>query len=79
MSKAFDTVDREKLFQHLENILSPDELHLLSIITNETKVQVKVKNTLGDLFTTYIGIMQGDCTALYILLRRMSKGRRGKI
>ena len=36
MSRAFDTVNRIKLFQYLENILTLDELHLLSIITNLT-------------------------------------------
>ena len=61
MSKAFDTVNRRKLFEHLEQILNPDELHLLNIITNLTKVKVKVNNTFGTLFVTQIGIMQGHC------------------
>ena len=60
MSKAFDTVNRRKLFEHLERILNPDELHLLSIITNFTKVKMKVNEAHGDLFVTYIGIMQGE-------------------
>ena len=65
MSKAFDTVNRQKLFEHLENILNPDELHLLSIITNFTKVKVKVNNVYGTMFTTLIGIMQ--CPVIHLL------------
>ena len=34
MSKAFDTVNRKLLLQKLEQILQPDELHMLSILTN---------------------------------------------
>ena len=30
MSKAFDTVNRQKLFEHLEKILKTDEIHLLT-------------------------------------------------
>ena len=68
MSKAFDTVNRQKLFEHLENILNPDELHLLSIITNFTKVKVKVNNVYGTMFTTLIGIMQGDCLSALLFI-----------
>ena len=68
MSKAFDTVNRTKLFEHLERILNPDELHLLSIITNFTKVKVKVNNVFGELFITLIGIMQGDCLSALLFI-----------
>ena len=68
MSKAFDTVNRRKLFEHLERILNPDELHLLSIITNFTKVKIKVNEAHGDLFVTYIGIMQGDCLSALLFI-----------
>ena len=68
MSKAFDTVNRRKLFTHLERILDPDELHLLSVITFLTEVKVKVNNTLGTSFTTMIGIMQGDCLSALLFI-----------
>ena len=68
ISKAFDTVDRNKLFEQLENILSEDELHILSILTNEPKITVKVGNTLGDQFITSIGIMQGDCLSAVLFI-----------
>ena len=37
MSKAFDTVNRNKLFETLEEILLPDEIHLLHIAANDVK------------------------------------------
>ena len=51
MSKAFDTVNREILFQHLEKILKPDELHLLCILINEATIKVKINDTRVSLFT----------------------------
>ena len=42
MSKAFDTVDRELLFNHLEKILEPDELHIMSRLTNHPQIKVRV-------------------------------------
>ena len=68
MSKAFDTVNREKLFEDLENILIPDVLHLLSIITNLTNVKVKVNNMFGETFVTFVGIMQGDCLSALLFI-----------
>ena len=68
MSKAFDTVNRKKLFEHLERILEADELHILSIITNFIKVKVKVNSTYGKIFVTLIGIMQGDCLSALLFI-----------
>jgi hypothetical protein len=68
MSKAFDTVDRNKLFQILETLLLPDELHLFDILTNDCKLQVRVGTTLNDAFTTQLGIMQGDCLSAILFI-----------
>ena len=68
MSRAFDTVNRRKLFERLERILNPDELHILSIITNFTKVKIKVNQAYGELFMTLIGIMQGDCLSALLFI-----------
>ena len=68
MSKAFDTVNRNILFTHLENILNPDELHLFSIITSKPKLQVKICKTMGEKFETSIGIMQGDCLSAIVFI-----------
>jgi hypothetical protein len=68
MSKAFDTVNRELLFQNLENILQEDELHILSIITNNPELKIKLENKIGKKFTTYHGIMQGDCLSAVLFI-----------
>ncbi len=39
MSNVFDSVRRDTLFERLEKILPPDELHLLSIINNRPNIQ----------------------------------------
>ena len=59
MSKAFDTVDR-KLFKYLEEILEADELHLLSILTRNPQIAIKVNEKLCEKFEILVGIMQGD-------------------
>ena len=41
MSKAFNTVNRNKLFEGLEEILLPEELHLLQLLTNNVKLKVR--------------------------------------
>ena len=68
MSKAFDSVNRAKLFEYLEEILQPDELHLLSVLTNTPNIHVKVGNELGRLFVTLLGIMQGDCLSAVLFI-----------
>ena len=68
MSKAFDTVNRYKLFQILETLLLPDELHLFDILTNYCKLQVRVGKTLSNDFTTQVGIMQGDCLSAILFI-----------
>ena len=47
LSKAFDTVKRGLLFNELENILQPDEIHALSMLTNTPSIKVKVNNSYG--------------------------------
>ena len=43
MSTAFDTVNRNQLFETLEDILLPDEIHLLHILTNDVKLKELVQ------------------------------------
>ena len=60
MSKAFDTVNRKTLIQELLNVLQPDELHLLSVLTNRPNLAVFLDGETGDGFDTHVGICQGD-------------------
>ena len=68
MSKAFDTVHRNKLFEGLEEILLPEELHLLHLLTNNVKLKVRTGNEYGPDFTTLKGIMQGDCLSAVLFI-----------
>ena len=40
MNKAFDTVNRKTLFEILSEILDPDELHIMKLLTGDVKLQV---------------------------------------
>ena len=49
MSKAFGYVNRAKLFEYLGEILQPDKLHLLSVLTNTPNIYMsKSEMNLGD-------------------------------
>jgi len=61
MSKAFDTVERGKLFEILQTVLADDELHLMKILIKDVQLQVRVGNTTGSSIMTNIGVPQGDC------------------
>ena len=67
MSKAFDTVNRNQLFETLDEIL-PDEIHLLHILTNDVKLKARVGADDGPEFTTSVGIMQGDCFSAVLFI-----------
>ncbi len=73
MSKAFDTVDRGKLFNHLEQILEPDELYIMSRLTNHPQIKVRVGKEYGNKFESTVGIMQGDCLSAILFIYYLSK------
>ena len=60
MSKAFDTLNRKKLIEDLENILEKDELHLVKIML-QTNLTVRCGKAESEHFTTDTGAPQGDC------------------
>ena len=68
MSKAFDTVNRKLLLQQLEKVLQPDELHLLSILTNRPLITVTLDGEKGEGFRTFVGICQGDCLSAVLFI-----------
>ena len=68
MSKAFDTVNRKILLQKLEKVLQPDELHLLSILTNRPLITVSLDGEKGEGFRTFVGICQGDCLSAVLFI-----------
>ena len=60
MSKAFDTVERGKLFEILKKILDEDELHLMKVLLQDVQLQVRIGNQTGKAIKTNIGVPQGD-------------------
>ena len=68
MSKAFDTVNRKLLLQELQKVLQPDEIHLLSILTNRPSLAVTIDGEKGESFETYVGICQGDCLSAVLFI-----------
>ena len=68
MSKAFDTVDRKLLLLKLKEVLQPDELHLLSILTNRPLITVSLDGVRGEDFITFVGICQGDCLSAVLFI-----------
>ena len=69
MSKAFDTIDREKLLDMMYRILDPDEIHLAKILIEQVEYIVRVGNTMGESFKTSNGSPQGDgLSAIFFIL-----------
>ena len=60
LTKAFDNVNRSKLLNILKSILNPDELHMIYILLNNTKLQIRYDGELGETFTSDVGVPQGD-------------------
>ena len=60
MKQAIDSVDRSLLFSDLEQIIEPDELHIIKILLQDVCLQTRYGETLGDKFTTNKGVPQGD-------------------
>ena len=68
MSKAFDTVNRRILLQDLKSTLDPDEVHLLSILTNRPNISIFLDGEAGEGFDTNVGICQGDCLSAVLFI-----------
>ena len=73
MSKAFDTVNRKLLMEELQEVLDPDEMYLISVLTNRPRIKVKIGNTFGEAFDTLIGIMQGDVLSAILFIFYLAK------
>ena len=65
---------RFQFFQrYFKEILLPDEIHLLHILTNDVKLKVRVGADYGPEFTTSVGIMQGDCLSPVLFILYLAK------
>ena len=61
MSKAFDMVRRNELFDILEETLEKDELHMMKILVEDVVLKVRIGKKIGEDIRTNIGVPQGDC------------------
>ena len=68
MSKAFDTVNRRILMEELQKVLQPDEIYLLSVLTNRPLLSIYLDGQRGEGFNTYVGICQGDCLSAVLFI-----------
>lgn len=61
MSAAFDTIDRNKLLEILENLVADDELRIIRYLLSETTINIKINGNETDRpFNSNIGTPQGD-------------------
>jgi sorting nexin-29 len=68
--QVFDSIDRYKLYQTMEDMKIPHTLiRLVRMTMKNATARVKVTNTLGNSFTFNAGVRQGDglSTTLFIL------------
>ena len=62
MTKAFDSISREKLLTDLEEIIDQDELHIMQLMLN-VRLSVKCGSYQSEYFETDTGAPQGDCAS----------------
>ena len=70
MSAAFDTIQRQRLLQILEQFLEEDEIRLVQFLLSNTNISIKVNGATQELpFLSNIGTPQGDSLSpvLFIL------------
>ena len=61
MSAAFDTINRQKLLNILEDILGDDELRMVRFLLSNTNLTIKMRGASADKpFPSNIGTPQGD-------------------
>ena len=73
MSKAFDSIDRNKLLEHLSTFLEESEIYLLHILINDVVLNVKVGDVLGEDIKTNVGTCQGDCLSAILFIIYLAK------
>ena len=79
MTKAFDTINRERFHRPLPDILDPDELDIMTILLKDVTLRAKNYETKGQAFTTTLGIPQGDCLSAILFILYLSNTLSAKI
>ena len=60
MSRAFDTLERQKMLDGLQSIIDEDSLRMVYTLLDKTTLQAKLGTALSKPFDTNIGAPQGD-------------------
>ena len=60
MSKAFDSLKRKELIEHLQDNIAADELHIMKKMLEVSQV-VRCGDSISEPFHTDTGAPQGDC------------------
>ena len=63
MSKAFYTVCRNKLLTDIQEVLEPDEMHMMAVLISDVVLTVKVGMELGEQFKRKSQTTQRTITA----------------
>ena len=59
---------RSPLLTDLQEVLEPDEMHMMAVLIGGVVLTVKVEKELGEQFKTEVGIAQGDCQSAVLFI-----------
>ena len=62
-----------KLLTDLQEVLEPDEMHMMAILISDVVLTVKVEKELGEQIKTEVGIAQCDCLSAVLLIFYLAK------
>ena len=68
LSRAFDTIRREKLLSGLHSFLDTDNVQIIRLLLWETNITVRVDDALSAPFNTTVGTPLGDSLSPVSLL-----------
>jgi len=77
MSKAFDSINRKVLLDHLRNTIYPDELRIVKKML-EVTVAVRCGQRISETFTTDTGALQVDCASANSFVYYLAKSTTNK-
>ena len=72
MLKATDTLNRSILMEEQAKALDPDELLIITVLTN-TQLKIWYRNEKSDAFETDTGVLQGDCVSANLFTFYLAK------
>ena len=68
MSKAFDTVNREKILNIMSSFVGQHEVHMIHHFLYGTQMKVRIGKSLSEGFTSTIRTPQGDTLSPILLI-----------